>query len=146
MPVSPNSIITPQTPYINTASLITATAITSRAPITGTTGLTVLFPAGSNTNGLVVNAIRVKIAGSSQGVNTAMSIYVWIYNGTTSYLYDEIILGTATSSTTSPSFVTETQYSNFILPATPYAIYVSESILSNATLTAPTVTILGALL
>lgn len=146
MAVSPNSIITPQNPYINTASLITATAVTSRAPITGTTGLTVLIPAGSNTNGVKVSTIRVKIAGSSQGVNAAMSIYVWIYNGTTAYLYDEIILDTAISSTTAPSYQIDTNYDNLILPATPFALYVSESVLSNATLTGPIVTVIGALL
>lgn len=146
MAVSPNSIITPQNPYINTASLITASAITSRAPITGTTGLTVLFPASSNTNGLKVSSIRVKVSGSSQGINAAMLIYLWIYNGTTSYLYDEILLDTTTSSTTAASFYIDTFYDNLILPASPYALFVSESVLSNATLTGPIVTLFGALL
>lgn len=146
MAVSPNSIITPQNPYFNAANLTTATAKTSRAPIAGTTGLTNLFPAASNTNGLKVNTIRVKIAGSSQGINVAMSIYVWIYNNTTSFLYDEIILDTTTCSATAPSYQIDTNYDNFILPATTYSIWVSESVTSDAALTCPIVMIFGGLL
>jgi len=143
MAVSPNSIITPQNPYCNFASLIAATALTSRAPITGTGGLTLLVP--TQTNGIQINQIRVKASGSSNGVNAAMSIYVWIYNGTKATIYDEIVLGTAISSTTAASYQTDVFYNGFILPST-HSLYVSESVLSNATLTGCVVTVLGGLL
>jgi len=144
MAVSPNSIITPQNPYCNFASLIAATALTSRAPIVGVGGLTVLVP--TQTNGIQINQLRVKASGTTvSGSNAAMSIYVWIYNGTTATLFDEIILSTTSGSTTANSFQTDVYYSGVILPPT-HSLYVSESILSNATLTGCVVHVFGGLL
>lgn len=144
MAVSPNSIITPQNPYFSFANLIAATALTSRAPITGVGGLTALVP--TQTNGVQINQIRVKAAGTTvSGSNAAMSIYVWVYNGTTSVLFDEIVLGTTSASTSASSYQTDVYYSGFILPST-HSLYVSESILSNATLTGTIVMAIGGLL
>lgn len=143
MAVSPNSIITPQNPYCSFANLIAAAALTSRAPITGVGGLTSLVP--TQTNGVQINQLRVKVASSSTGINAALSVYVWIYNGTTSVLFDEIVLGTATSSTTAASYQTDVYYNGFILPST-HSLYVSESVLSNSTLTGIIVMAFGGLL
>jgi hypothetical protein len=144
MAVSPNSIITPQNPYHNFANLIAATALTSRAPISGTTGLTALVP--TQTNGIQINQIRVKISGSStSGSNVAVSIFVWIYNGTTSTLFDEIVLGTTSASATAASYQTDVYYNGLILPST-HSMYVSESVATLATVSGPVVHVFGGLL
>lgn len=48
MPTTPNSIVTPQSVGNGIATLTSPTAITSRANITGTTGLVSLKPVTSN--------------------------------------------------------------------------------------------------
>lgn len=146
MAVSPNSIITPQNPYHNFANLIAATALTSRAPISGTTGLTVLVP--TQTNGIQINQIRVKVSGTStSGSNAALSIYVWIHStgSATAVLFDEIVLGTTLASATAASYQTDVYYSGLILPST-HSMYVSESVATNTTLTGPIVHVFGGLL
>ena len=118
------SPIFPNVPIIGIASLANATAVTSRLPITGTTGLVKLTD--TSTNGTRVDAITVKAAGNS----TAGLVDVWIYNGTTSYLYDEIAYATVTANTTTSSNVATTTYSTLVLPST-YQLYISQQVTSN---------------
>ena len=104
------SPIFPNVPIIGIASLANATAVTSRLPITGTSNLVALTT--TSTNGTRVDAITVK----AQGNSTAGLLDVWIYNGTTSYLYDEIAYGTVTANTTTTSNVATTTYSTLTMP------------------------------
>jgi len=123
------SPIFPSAPIVGIASLVSASAITSRAPITGTTGLVQLT--ATSTNGTRVDAITVK----AQGNSTAGLLDVWVYNGTTAYLYDEITIATVTANTTTASNVATNTYSTLTLPPT-YQLYVSQTVSSNVSVMA----------
>ena len=117
--------IYPVAPVVGIADLSGATALTSRAKITGTTGLTSLTPA--STNGKRIDAIRVKASNTVAGV--AANVFVWINDGTSSYLYDELDLAAITPSTTTDAFVLEKTYTTLVLPPT-YRLYVSITVAS----------------
>jgi len=126
---SNTSPIFPLTPIVGLGSLNAATALTARTPITGTTGLTQLT--ATSTNGTKIDAITVK----GQGTTVAAVVGIWIYNGTTSYLFDEILVTAITASTTVASFVSTTSYTNLVLPPT-YQLYISETVQTNLTVEA----------
>lgn len=109
------------------ASLTSATAVTSRADITGTTGLVQLAPASAN-GGFRVDAIRVVCKGTS----VAGLIGIWLYDGTTSRLIDEIPVSAITASTTVDSFKVDRAYSTLNLTGTQ-SLYVSETVVNDAT-------------
>ena len=109
-----------QSPVVGIATLTSPTAITSRANITGTTGLTQLTP--TSTNGKRVDAITVK----GKGTSVAGIVFVWIYNGTTSYIFDEIDVTAITGSTTLDSFTLTKSYTTLVLPPT-YQLFISIS-------------------
>ena len=113
--------IFPLTPIVGIATLTSATAITSRANITGTTGLVQLT--ATSTNGTKIDAITV----TAKGTTVANIVDIWIYNGTTSYLYSEIVVSAITPSTTTVGFTTTVTYNNLVLPPT-YQLYISEQV------------------
>lgn len=113
--------IFPASPVIGIATLTAATAITARANIVGTTGLTALTVA--STNGRRVDSIRVK----SKATSVASIVFIWLYDGTTSYLIDELDVSAVTASTTVDSFSVTRSYSDWVLPAT-HQLYVSETV------------------
>ena len=120
MPANTTPIF-PLAPIVGTATLTSATAITSRANITGTTGLVQLT--ATSTNGTRVDAITVK----SKATSVASIISIWIYNGTTSFLYDEFDVTAITASTTVDSFTLTKTYNNLTLPPT-YQLFISETV------------------
>jgi hypothetical protein len=120
MPASTTPIF-PNAPIVGIATFTSATAITSRANITGTTGLTQLT--ATSTNGTRVDAIVV----TGKGTTVASTVDVWVYNGTTSYLYAEIAVTAVTASTTIPATTSTTTFLNLTLPPT-YQLYVSEQV------------------
>lgn len=111
----------PDTPIVGIATLTTPTAVTSRANIPGTTNLTQLT--ATSTDGLRVDRIAVKAKGNS----SAGHVGIWIYNGTTSFLFDEIAVSAVTANTTTASFSTVVDYSTLVLPPT-YQLYVSVTV------------------
>lgn len=113
--------IFPATPVIGIATLTSATAITTRTNITGTTGLTQLTP--TSTNGKRVDSITVK----GKGTTVAANLFLWLYDGTTSYLFDEIDVSAVTAANTTDAFSVTRTYSNLVLPAT-YQLFVSETV------------------
>ena len=115
------SPIFPETPVIGIATLTSATAITSRANITGTTGLVPLTPV--STDGKRIDSIRVK----GKGTTVASILSIWLYNGTTSFLYDEIVIYAVTASNTAISDLGSRTYSDLALPPT-YQLYVSQTV------------------
>ena len=110
-----------QTPATEIATLTTPTAITTRTNITGTTGLVAL--AATSTNGKRIDGITVK----SKGTSLAGILSVWLYDGTTSYLWDEIDLTAVTPSTTLDSMVATKYYSGVNIKGTQ-ALYVSTTV------------------
>ena len=132
-----NSAVFPQTPATEIATLTTATAITSRANITGTTGL-VQLTAIPVTNPKRVDCLVVK----SKGTSLAGQLYIWLYDGTTSYLYDEIDLTAITPSTTQDSTQVVRSYigslQGSIQLKVTQQLYVSESVQQDLTVFATT--------
>lgn len=118
--------IFPLSPIVGIGTLTTATAITSRANITGTTGLVQLT--ATSTNGTRIDSISIK----GKGTTVASIVSIWIYNGTTSFLYDEFDVSAITASTTVDSFSTTRLYQNFVLPPT-YQAYISETVQTDLT-------------
>ena len=100
-----NAAVFPQTPATEIATLTAPTAVTSRANIVGVTGLVKLtdLPVG---NPKRVDSIVVK----GKGTSLLGSLYIWLYNGTTSFLYDEIPLTAVTGSATVASFSASRSY------------------------------------
>lgn len=113
--------IFPNVPYVGIATLTSATAITSRANITGTTGLVKLTD--TSTNGTRVDAITVK----GKATTVASIVSVWLYNGTTSFLVDEIDIAAVTASNTVDSFAITKSYTAMVLPPT-YQLYISQTV------------------
>jgi len=120
------SPIFPLTPIIGIGTLTSATAVTSRANISGTTGLVQLT--ATSTNGTRIDAITVK----GKGVTVASCVDIWIYNGTTSFLFDEFDVTAISASTTLDSFSLSRTYSTLVLPPT-YQLYISETVQTDVT-------------
>ena len=120
------SPIFPLTPIVGIATLTTATAITSRANITGTTGLTLLT--ATSTNGTRIDSIVV----TAKGTSLANLVDIWIYNGTTSFLYAEIAVTAITANTTTAAYTITTTFNTLTLPPT-YQLYISEQVQSDLT-------------
>lgn len=118
--------IFPVAPVVGIATLTAVAVITSRANIVGTTGLTQLTPA--STEGKRVDAIQIK----GKGTTVASQLFVWIYDGTNSYLYDEITIDAITASDTVESFSFTRTYQNLVLPAT-YKLYISQTVQTDVT-------------
>lgn len=118
MATTPNKLITPQTIGNGLASLVSPTAITSRARRTGTSGLVLLK--GTTTNGSKVYEIKYKGSDST----TAGSLCIWRYNGTSAHLEDELIIGGVGVATWIPSESSSKTYDNLALGPTE-SLYVS---------------------
>ena len=125
MPANTSPIF-PLAPIVGIATLTSATAITSRANITGTTGLVKLTD--TSTNGTRIDAITVK----GKGTTVAICVDIWIYNGTTSFLFDEFDVTAISASTTVDSFTLSRTYSTLVLPPT-YQLYISETVATDVT-------------
>lgn len=126
--------IFPVAPVIGIATLVTPTALTTRTNITGTTGLTQLTT--TSTNGTKVPLLTIQ----STGTSVAGLLSIWLYNGTTSYLIDEIPITAVTPSTTAVGFSVQRDYSSLwnssiVLPPT-YQLYVSVTVQQNLTVLA----------
>ena len=102
--------VVPGTPYIGYGDTIAT--LTSRAKITGTTGLTQVT--ATTTNGLRVDQIVVTLAATS----AAASVLIFLYNGTTSWLFDEFVIPAITASNTVAAARISRNYSNLVLGPT----------------------------
>ena len=118
-----NQAVFAQLPANEIATLTSPAAITSRANITGTTGLTLLSAVPTGSNPKRIDSILVK----SKGTSLAGTVFVWVYDGTTSFLYDEILLSAVTASATVDSTSAAKSYTGLNLKATQQ-LYVSVSV------------------
>ena len=120
------SPIFPNAPIVGIGTLASAAVITARNNITGTTGLTQLT--ATSTNGTRVDSITAK----ASSVSTATNIFIWIYNGTTSYLFDELDITSVAAANTVDSASVTKSYTTLTLPST-YQLYISQTVQANAT-------------
>lgn len=130
MAMTPTPVLV-QTPTIGRANLTSPTALTTRTSIAGTTGLTQLTPV--STNGKRLDAIRIM----SKGTSLAGLLSVWLYDGTTSTLWDEIAISAITPSTTAVAFKAEALYSTYgvVLPPA-HQLFVSVTVQQDLAVTA----------
>lgn len=127
MPANTTPIF-PLTPLVGACQLAAANggAITSGIKITGTTGLVQLLAA--QTNGARIDKVTVRVGGTAVGLNAASQVWLWIYDGTTSWLHDELLVPavTSTASTVAGATVSST-YTNLVLPST-HSLFVSTTV------------------
>ena len=139
------SPIYPLVPYIALGDLTAVTACTTRAPTATASlaGANISSLAPATTEGLRLDKIKVKAASSSFTAPTvAQTVMIWLWDGTTAYIFDEIIISALTPSTTAGSFEVEHSYSDVVLPPA-FALYMSTSITTTASTTALTVQAFG---
>lgn len=110
-------------------SVLVTTAVTSRAKTTTLTNF--VAATAASTNGIRVDAITVKPAGTS----AAGLIFIWIFDGTDCYLFDEIAVNAITPSNTAAADATTKIYNTSAnpplqLPPT-YRLYVTTTITQN---------------
>ena len=144
MAVNINPIF-PLTPYAISVSLAAVTACTTRAPTVtaslAAANIILLCPA--STNGRRVDLIQVQGASSAITAPTAAQLVdVWMWDGTTAFVIDQITVSLVTPSTTSPQFTGSKAYTTLVLPAA-FRLYVSTSITTTASTTALSVSLFG---
>lgn len=147
MPVTATPIFA-QAPYIRTASLAAVSACTTRAPtadasMTSTPVFGVALTPVS-TNGLRIDSIEVQAVSTAIGAATvAQTVLIWLSDGTTAYVIDEIAVSAVTPSATTPAFTTTKTYATpLAIPAT-YKLFVSTTVATTASTTALAVTAFG---
>ena len=135
-----------QTPYAKTLTLAAQTACTTRGP-TATASL-----AGANitafvpvsTNGLRIDSIQVNGVSTAIGqASVANVVGIWIWDGTTAYLWTEILTTVVTPSATAVAYTgTYTPTLPLNLPAA-FALYASVTVTTTAAGSALQVTAFG---
>ena len=144
MPVTSSPIFA-QAPYIKSVGLLTTSACTTRAPTAtaslGAANIIELTPV--STNGRRIDSIEVAAAASAIGGATVAGLVgIWVWDGTTAYLIDEITIAAVPPSATVAAFTTSRDYTDLVLPAA-FKLFVSTSITLSAASTALSVTAYG---
>ena len=135
-----------QTPYAKTLTLAAQTACTTRAP-TATASLaganiTAFVP--TSTNGLRIDSIQVNAAGTSiSTINAANIVGIWLWDGTTAFLIQEILVTAVTPSTTAAAFTTTYTFPAPLVMPAAFALYASTTVTTTAAGTALQVTAFG---
>ena len=139
------SPIFPGVPYAVNGSLAAVSACTTRAP-TATAGLAaanILPLAPASSNGRRIDKIQVQACSSSISAATvAQVVGIWMHDGATAYLVDEIQVSAQTPSTTGTAFQTGKSYSNLVLPPA-FSLYMSTTVAATASTTALSVQVFG---
>lgn len=144
MAVTATPIFT-QAPLVGIADLSAVTACTTRAPtVTASLAAANIFQlVNTTTNGCRIDKIRVKASSSAfTSATVAQTVTIWIWDGTTAYPLDEILVTALTPSTTVASYLAEINYSALNLPST-YKLYASTSVTTTANTTAIVVEAFG---
>lgn len=147
MAVTNNAVPVPQAPYMVNLSLAAVTACATRAPTATASlaGANIFLLVPTTTNGVRIDKILVKGCSTSfTAATVAQTVTIWVWDGTTAFPIDELLVTVVTPSTTVASYQGQANYNNFVLPAT-WALYASTSITTTASTTALCVTATGAL-
>jgi len=135
-----------QAPYMVCTTLAAQTACTTRGP-TATANLAaanIVQIVPTSTNGLRIDSIQVNACSTSFVAATAGNIVgIWVHDGTTAFLFTEILVTAVTPSTTVAGFTTTLTFANpLVLPST-FKLYASVSVTTTASTTALQVSVLG---
>lgn len=146
MPAGTNPIF-PQAPWSATASLAAVSACTTRGPVVfASLGLTPCFAvqlSQATTNGKRVDKIQVQASSTAIGSSTvAQTVLLWLTDGVTAYLVDEIAVTAVTPSATTPAFNISKSYANLVLPPS-YTLWVSTTVATTVSTNALVVTAFG---
>lgn len=145
MPVTATPIFA-QAPYLTCTTLAAQTACITRGP-TATANLAaanIIEIVPTSTNGLRIDAIQVNACSTSFTSATDGNIVgIWVWDGTTAYLFTEILVTAVTPSTTVAGFTTTLTFANpLVLPAT-FKLFASVSVTTTAASTALQVCVMG---
>ena len=145
MPVTATPIFA-QAPYFVAKTLAAQTACTTRAP-TATASLAaanIVEVVPASTNGLRIDSIQVNSCSTSFTSATAGNIVgIWVWDGTTAFLFAEILVTAVTPSTTVAGFTNTLTFANpLVLPST-FKLFASVSVTTTAATTALQVTAMG---
>ena len=127
-----------QAPIIGIADMSAISACTTRAPTATASlaGANIIQLVPTTTNGCRIDKIRIKGSSSSiTAATAAATVIIWIWDGTTAYPFDEILITALTPSTAVASFSAEVSYSTLQLPST-YKLYASTTVTTTASTTA----------
>lgn len=108
-----------------------ATLDTSLTAPTNVTTIVTGAAAGTKIEELVFQGLGTTVAGM---------LNVFLYDGATYHLYDQVAIPAQTSSTTAPAFRTSRQYASLILPTASWTLRISGTIAGNQSLVETTAT------
>lgn len=145
MPVTATPIFA-QAPYLVFKTLAEQTACTTRGP-TVTASLAaanIVEVVPTSTNGLRIDSIQVNACSTEfTSATTANIVGIWIWDGTTAFLYSEILVTAITTSTLVAGFTTTLTFANpLVLPAT-FKLFASVSVATLANNTALQICVMG---
>lgn len=105
------------TPRIGAVSIATADSSYTAPTNVGTliTGVTA---------GTRINQITINCAATS----AAAVVRLFLYDGTTYWLFDEIVIGASTGSSTVAQYRTSVRYDNLVLPSSSWSVCVTTSV------------------
>ena len=135
-----------QAPFFAALSLAAVSACTTRAPTATASlaGANILQLTDASTNGLRIDSITVQACSTSITAPTvAQTVLIWVWDGTTAFVIDEIVVAAVTPSTTVAAFVTTRTYSQPIVVPATHKLYASTTVTTTASTTALQVTALG---
>ena len=139
--------IFPISPWASSANLTNITGCTTRAPIahaslTATPCYAVQLAAVS-TNGKRIDKIQVQGAANTIiATNAAQTVLVWMSDGTTGYVIDELVIPSTAATASAPAVNVISLYTDLVLPPT-YTLWVSTTTTTTASTTALIVTAFG---
>ena len=135
-----------QTPYVKTLTLAAQTACTTRGPTATASlaGANIIAFVPLSTNGLRIDSIQVNGISTAIGqASVANVVGIWIWDGTTAYLWTEILTTVVTPSATAVAYTgTYTPTLPLNLPAA-FALYASVTVTTTAAGSALQVTAFG---
>ena len=139
--------IFPVSPWASSASLTNVSGCTTRAPIAhASLTITPCFAvqlSTTSTNGRRIDKIQVQGAASSiAATNATQTVLLWMSDGTTGYVIDEILVPSTAASTSNPAVNVAATYTDLVLPPT-YTLWVSTTTTTTAATTALIVTAFG---
>ena len=95
---------------------------------TAETSLTAPTAFGTVVTGVAAGTRIAELVVKCAATSAAAIVRVFLYDGTTYYLFDEVVVAAATSSSTGATTRVSTSYANLVLPSTSWSVRVTTSI------------------
>ncbi len=136
-----------QTPFASSLSMTAQTACSTRAP-TATASLAaanIVEFVATSTNGLRIDSIQVNACGTGiTTANAANIVGIWLWDGTTARLINEILVTAVTpSASATAAFTTTLVYAQPLNLASTYKLFATVGVTTTAAGTALMVTAFG---